>query len=48
MQDKSEGENRLDDRRDQCFDRSIRLNELIHRAKAASRKTAAVRQNSAA
>ncbi len=30
------------------LDRSIRLNELIHRAKAASRKTAAARQNSAA
>jgi carboxymethylenebutenolidase len=30
------------------LDRSIRLNELIHRAKATSRKTAAARQNSAA
>jgi carboxymethylenebutenolidase len=30
------------------LDRSIRLNELIHRAKATSRKTAAVPQNSAA
>src|SRR6266478_4092522 len=28
------------------LDRSIRLNELIHRAKATSRKTAAARQNS--